>query len=148
MPDLNQDNDFVRSTLKAWVKDTVQKYNIDGLRVDTAPEVKREFWSEYTEAAGVFTIGEVFNGDMNLVASYQGHLDATLNYPMYYTLNDVFRYGKSMYELRSIFENEAKAFQDTSVLGLFIDNHDNERFRHQQHSDAMLKGALTYIMTA
>ena len=72
LPDLNQDNQFVRDTLKQWVSDTVSTYGFDGLRVDTTPEVKREFWKEYAEAAGVFTIGEIFNSNVDYVASYQG----------------------------------------------------------------------------
>jgi alpha-amylase len=38
----------VRDTLKKWVKDTVDTFGFDGLRVDTTPEVKREFWKEYS----------------------------------------------------------------------------------------------------
>ncbi len=41
LPDLNQDNQWVRSTLQQWVKDIVQKFNFDGIRVDTVPEVKK-----------------------------------------------------------------------------------------------------------
>lgn len=101
MPDLNQDNAFVRSTLKTWVHDTVQKFGFDGLRVDTVPEVKHDFWSEYKESAGVFTIGEVFNGNIGYVASYQGNLDAMLNYPLYFTIKSVFDYKQSMFSIRT-----------------------------------------------
>ena len=41
LPDLNQDNDFVRSTLKSWIHRTVITYKFDGIRVDTTPEVNR-----------------------------------------------------------------------------------------------------------
>jgi len=92
LPDLNQDNSFVRSTLKTWVHDTVQEFGFDGIRVDTVPEVKRPFWSEYGAEAGVYQVGEVFNGNVNYVASYQGPLTATLNYPLYFTIKSVFDY--------------------------------------------------------
>ena len=39
--------------------------------------------------ADVYTIGEVDNGDVAVNAPYQGPLDATLNYPMYWTLRHV-----------------------------------------------------------
>lgn len=85
----------------------VATYGFDGLRVDTVPEVKRDFWKEYSEAAGVFTMGEVFNGDIGLVASYQGSaLDATLNYPLYFTIKDTFGYSGSFYNIRNIFTAE------------------------------------------
>ena len=54
LPDLNQDNQFVRDTLKEWVNHVINEYKFDGIRVDTVPEVKREFWTEYAESAGVF----------------------------------------------------------------------------------------------
>jgi len=81
------------------------------LRVDTTPEIDKEFWNEYRQSAGVYTIGEVFNGSVDYVSSYQGSaLDATLNYPMYFSIKDVYGYKKSMYELRSTLNEEASKF--------------------------------------
>jgi hypothetical protein len=46
----------------------VTTYSLDGLRVDTAPEVARPFWREFSGAAGVFTLGEVaFTGGVGLL---------------------------------------------------------------------------------
>ena len=47
LPDLDQSNSFVDSTLRSWVAATVQKYQLDGLRVDTVPEVSSGYlvWS-------------------------------------------------------------------------------------------------------
>ena len=42
LPDLNQANSFVDQTLRNWVSSTVQKYQLDGLRVDTVPEVSSD----------------------------------------------------------------------------------------------------------
>lgn len=71
--------------------------------MDTTPEVPKDFWLEYAASAGVYQIGEVFNGDIGYVAGYQGEaLDATLNYPLYFTLKDVFDYKKSMFNIRSV----------------------------------------------
>jgi alpha-amylase len=50
--DLNQDVPFVRSTLKNWIHKLVHDFEIDGLRIDTIPEVKAKFWNEFYEAAG------------------------------------------------------------------------------------------------
>lgn len=54
LADLDQSNTYVRQYLKDWVKNTVTKYDFDGIRIDTIPEVPKDFWSEYTAAAGVF----------------------------------------------------------------------------------------------
>jgi alpha-amylase len=44
LPDLDQNNAFVRSTMVDWVASLQAKYGFDGLRVDTIPEVHPDFW--------------------------------------------------------------------------------------------------------
>lgn len=63
---------------------------------DCSLQVPKWFWSEYSQSAGVFTIGEVFNGDYNYVAGYQGPMDALLNYPLYYKLMTAYQKQQSM----------------------------------------------------
>ncbi|KAF6020343.1 hypothetical protein EB796_021315 [Bugula neritina] len=62
-------------------------------------QVKGDFWKEFGDAAGVFQIGEVDNGDPAYVGPYQNYLTATLNYPFYWTFKDVFGDKKSMKEI-------------------------------------------------
>lgn len=131
LPDLNQDNEFVRTGLKDWVKWVITEFDIDGLRIDTVPEVKREFWKEYTDAAGCYAVGEIFNSDINYLASYQGPIPAVLNYPSFFTSRGLFMdKTQSMYQLRNLINNENRAFSDATILGVFNDNHDNARFLH------------------
>jgi hypothetical protein len=54
--DLNQDDQFVRSTLLQWAA-SLRDLGFDGLRVDTVPEVKPAFWAEFTQAAAMYTVG-------------------------------------------------------------------------------------------
>jgi len=58
--------------------------------------VPKWFWNQYSQSAGVFTIGEVFNGDYDYVAGYQGSLDALLNYPLYYKILTAYQKQQSM----------------------------------------------------
>ena len=51
-----------------------------------------------------------------------------------------------MYTLRNIFTAENQAFSDVSILGNFIDNHDNPRFLHQA-SEKQMRNALAFSMT-
>jgi len=147
LPDLDQSNSFVRNTLKQWVGSTVSKYGFDGLRVDTSPEVPKDFWSEYSQSAGVFTIGEVFNGDPDYVSGYQGPLDATLNYPMYYKLKNAFQSKDTMQNIHEGVQQNS-VFRDVSVLGNFLDNHDNKRFLNSNGDTTVLKNGLAYIIFA
>ncbi len=60
----------MNKTLVEWIYNLVKKYNIDGLRIDTVPEVPPWFWYNFSSAAGVYSVGEVFNGEMWFVARY------------------------------------------------------------------------------
>eukprot|EP00345_Euplotes_harpa_P010929 CAMPEP_0168338790 /NCGR_PEP_ID=MMETSP0213-20121227/13067_1 /TAXON_ID=151035 /ORGANISM="Euplotes harpa, Strain FSP1.4" /LENGTH=361 /DNA_ID=CAMNT_0008344681 /DNA_START=1 /DNA_END=1083 /DNA_ORIENTATION=- len=146
LPDLNQDHPFVRSTLKSWIKDIITKYDIDGIRIDTVPEVKRQFWAEYTQEAGCYAVGEVFNGDVSYVASYQPYVPALLNYPAYFTLKGVWMGGQSMYNLRNLINDENQKFKDATILGTFTDNHDNDRFLHDHGDVKNYQNALVFAL--
>ena len=56
----------------------------------------KQFWTEYSQSAGVYTVGEVFNGDYSYVAGYQGPMDGLLNYPLYYKLLTAYQKQQSM----------------------------------------------------
>lgn len=148
LPDLDQSNTFVRSTLKKWIYDTVHTYGFDGIRVDSVPEVPKDFWSEYTSSAGVYSVGEVFNGDPSYVSGYQGPLAATLNYPMYFKLKSAFQDGGSMHSIHDGVTQNAAMFKDVSILGNFLDNHDNVRFLNENKDWNVLKNALAYVIFA
>lgn len=147
LPDLNQGNDYVRGYLKDWIKNLVSTYGFDGIRIDTVPEVPKDFWSEYGAAAGVFQMGENFNGDPAYVGPYQDVLTGVFNYPMYYTIKDVFGSGQSMYKIRGRYNDEESHFKDIDALGLFVDNHDNARFMNQFSDASKLKSALIFSLT-
>jgi len=83
------------------------------------------------------------------VANYANNaLDATLNYPLYFTIKDVYIYGNSMYNIRSTLQAESNAFHDMDALGLFVDNHDNPRFLSFTSDYGFLKNALTFTLFA
>ena len=147
LPDLNQSNGFVSSTLTSWIKNTIAKYGFDGIRVDTTPEVPKSFWSQYSQSAGVFSMGEVFNGNPGYAAGYQGPLDSTLNYPMYYKLYNAFQKKQTM---RNVHDGVTQnyVFPDVSILGNFLDNHDNPRFLSNDGDTTVLKNGLAYIVFA
>jgi alpha-amylase len=134
--------------LKNWVKSLVSTYGFDGIRIDTIPEVPKDFWAEFGPASGVFQMGECFNGDPAYVGPYQGSVTGLFNYPMYYTINDVFGNGAYMGNIKSLYDAEASHFTDLDALGLFVDNHDNARFLHN-HAGAnnKLKNATVFSLT-
>jgi alpha-amylase len=149
LPDLNQDgNSWVRQYLKDWVKGIVDKYNFDGIRIDTIPEVPKDFWKEYGASAGVFQMGECFNGDPAYVGPYQSYLTGLFNYPMYYTILDVFGSGQSMNKIENRYNAENSHFNDLHALGVFVDNHDNARFLHSHSNHANFTAAIIFSLTS
>lgn len=85
---------------------------------------------------------------MTLAASYQGPqaLSAVLSYPMFFTLRDVFTNQASMYEIQNQLQAYQAAFKDVSVLGSFIDNHDNPRFLNERNDQVAYQNALLYTL--
>ena len=146
LPDLNQTVPFVRTYLKNWIHDLVKDYDIDGIRIDTVQEVAKDFWAEYTAAAGVYTVGEVYDTRVDYVAGYQPSVSGLLSYPLFFTIADVYGYGKSAYEIRETLQAYKKAFKDVTVLGTFIDNHDNPRFLNRTSSIKRLQNALAFCL--
>ena len=133
LPDLKHENNWVSDELLRWIKYMVERYHLDGLRVDTVPEVPKWFWKKFNKACGVFQIGEVFNGNVEYVHSYQGPLTSTFNYPLYFDIGDGFR-DSDLTKLNDYYTNKRDIFRDgnyAEVLGVFIGNHDNARFLYQ-----------------
>ena len=113
LPDLNQSNPWVAQQLTQWISGIVSKYSLDGIRIDTIPEVcipccagaaclghdwdpllrhcfafvlqvEPEFWAQFQSAAQVYAVGEVDNGNPAYVGPYQAVVDGTLSYPMFF----------------------------------------------------------------
>lgn len=103
LADLKQENDYVRTTLLNWIRDLVNKYHIDGIRIDTVPEVPKWFWSQFSQASGVYTVGEVFDGSMSYTGGYVGSVDGILNYPFFFWVRDTLFNQKDMYNLRNYY---------------------------------------------
>ncbi len=144
LPDLKQENTWVQEQLYSWVRNLVNNYNIDGLRVDTTPEVPKWFWQKFKSAAGVFTLGEVFDGSLDYLRGYIGSLDSVLNYGIFFQLRDTFK-GQSFNNLASkISEVRNKFGNELNYMGTFVDNHDNARFLHGHGVWDHLEGALLF----
>jgi alpha-amylase len=129
LPDLKQENSWVAQTLIDWIGDIVSKYNIDGIRIDTIMEVPKSFWDKFRKSAGVFQIGEAFDGRLDYVADYQNHLDSVFNYPLYYTIKSSF--CGSFRNLEGYFMNSRSHFPHPEYMATFVENHDNPRFLNQ-----------------
>jgi alpha-amylase len=82
------------------------------------------------------------------VGPYQDDITALFNYPMYYTINDVFGNGKAFTNINNRYAVEDLSFKDVDALGLFVDNHDNPRFLcNHPNMEAQLRNAVVFSLT-
>ena len=144
LPDLKQENEWVAQTLLDWISDIISKYNIDGIRIDTIMEVPKTFWDSFRNSAGVFQIGEAFNGDINYVADYQNHLDSVFNYPLYYTIQSSF--CGSFTNLEGYWFNSRPIYPAPQYAATFVENHDNPRFLNRCNDRSKFTNAAIFSL--
>ncbi|KIP10336.1 glycoside hydrolase family 13 protein [Phlebiopsis gigantea 11061_1 CR5-6] len=132
LPDLNTQDPTVISGYSTWIQSLVKTYNIDGLRIDAAKHVDPAFWPQFCGAAGVYCIGEVFGDDIDFASTWQGPLDAILQYPMYNALVEAFAIPgpQNMSAMTDVIAQSKQKFKDPSVLGNFLENQDLPRWHN------------------
>ncbi|KAI0601791.1 glycoside hydrolase superfamily [Biscogniauxia sp. FL1348] len=146
LPDVNTQSEDVRSFYQEWVSWLVTEYEFDGVRIDTVKHVEKDFWTPFSAAAGVYTIGEVFDGDINYLAGYADTMDGLLNYAIYYPMSNFYQQKGSVGDFVSMHDQVTSVFADPSALGTFLDNHDNNRWLNLKGDVALLKNALAYVV--
>ncbi|KAH7831144.1 alpha-amylase catalictic domain containing protein [Monocercomonoides exilis] len=145
LPDLKQENTYVKDELIKWCKWIISNYSLDGIRIDTIKHVPVWFWKELEQKVpGIYKLGEVFDGSVQYLKPYADAFPGHLSYPMYYTLMNVYAYRQSCYQIRQRFEEYANANIDVTLLGGFVDNHDNKRWLNINGDWKSLKNALAF----
>lgn len=92
LPDLRTEDARIANTWNSWITQLVSNYSIDGLRLDTVYQVNQDFWPPFQSAAGgIHAIGEVWNGDPNVMCPYQNYVSGLMNYPAYYWITQAFQ---------------------------------------------------------
>lgn len=118
--------------------------------MDTFRHIRQTFWQNYTYYAGVYSLGEVATSNTSYVGSYQHVADGVLHYPLYFALKEVFQdddhLRQSMFELENQVQENEKYFMDTTVCGIFLDNHDQDRFLNHTQDSIRIQNALVYLM--
>ena len=144
LPDLKQENDYVTEKMTEWIHDLVQKYGIDGIRIDTIMEVPKWFWDKFRTSAGVFQIGEAFSGNIGYVADYQNHLDSVFNYPLYYSIETGF--CSNFRDIEGYWFNNRPKFPAPEYTAVFVENHDNKRFLNRCADKAKFTNAVVFSL--
>lgn len=148
LPDLATEDEDVYSVWYEWIADVVSTYGIDGIRLDSAYELNYNFTPGFEDAAGVYLVGEVDNGDPAVVTPYQQYMSGILNYPAYYWITQAFESTSGSISNLVNGINTMKADTDTTLYGSFLENHDNPRFPYLTSDYALDKSAIAFTMLA
>nr|AOO85390.1 alpha-amylase [Aureobasidium pullulans] len=149
LPDLRTEDSNVLSMWNTWIKQLVSNYTIDGLRIDSAKSVDKAFYQPFEQAASVYAVGEVYDGDPNYFCDYQNYLDGMLNYPTYYWITQAFQSTSgSISNLYNGINTMKSTCKDTTLLGSFMENHDVARFASLTADYALAKNAIAFTMLA
>lgn len=146
LPDIKTDDETVANALNEWISWLVQEYSFDGLRLDTVKHVEKEFWPKFTEASGVYTVGEVWDGGLDYLAGYDGLMGGVLDYATYYPMNRFYQQEGSSQDLANMIDQVAQSFGDPAALASFLDNHDNARWLSTVSDTVLFKNALTFVL--
>lgn len=150
LPDLNQENPATAQYLIENAMWWVEEAGADGLRIDTFPYVRREFWQEFhaqlhNSFPRLTDVGEVFNCDATITSAFadgvtRNGVDTGLytpfDFPSYCALRDVFLMGAPMSRLKEVWRLDA-LYPHPERLVPFLGNHDTSRFASETTPETM-----------
>ncbi|KAL2066610.1 hypothetical protein VTL71DRAFT_2681 [Oculimacula yallundae] len=149
LPDLRTENTDVLNVWTSWITNLVSKYKIDGIRLDSAQQLNNAFLAPFEKAAGVYVIGEVFNGNPSYVCAYQKDVTGLMNFPAYYWIRQAFETTSgSISNLVNGINTMKSTCTDTTLLGSFMENHDVKRFAAVTQDYSLAKNAIAFTILA
>ncbi len=131
---LNLENYRVKDYLFSIVDEWIRKYHIDGLRLDVAYTMNRDFMKDLVNhiksyKEDFFFLGEMVNGDYNVLLN-EANLDSVTNYEcrkgLYSSFNS-HNLFEIAYSLNRQFGNDPWTLYKGRKLLSFLDNHDVDR---------------------
>ncbi|KAL5520212.1 hypothetical protein ACEPAG_9425 [Sanghuangporus baumii] len=147
LPDLNTENQTVVDMLNTWINQTVDTFNMDGLRIHAARHVRKDFWTAFTANASVFALGEVNSNDLDYTADYTSVLDSVLDYPGYHQLQQAFSNANGDLQslITSLRDTQRSYKMGAFASGAFMENHDQPRFQSLTKDQSLIKNAMAWI---
>lgn len=144
-PDIKTQDETVAAALGTWIKELVSNYSIDGIRVDGAKQISYDFFQGFVDAAGVYPLGEIDDGDAAFTCNYQQYTEGLENYPVYFTLIRAFTAGE-MSGLVDMIKSVGESCKSPQYLANFIENQDQPRFASYSDDETVSFFFLTYMI--
>lgn len=108
-----------------------------------------DFFPAFQSAAGVYMIGEVASVDPSVLCPYQDYMSGVLNYPVWYWTTQAFAStAGSISTLVNGINTMKSTCNDVTLLGSFLENHDQPRFPSLTADISLAKNAIAFTMLA
>ncbi|KXT05837.1 hypothetical protein AC578_1103 [Pseudocercospora eumusae] len=147
LPDLRTEDKDVQNGFSQWITQLVANYSIDGLRLDSAMQVNQAFWPGFIKASGGYAVGEVLDGNPNTFCAWQNYMPGALNYPNFFWLNRAFASSSAtMTEIANNIQWLNSTCTDVTLLGNFLENHDNPRFPKITKDASLTQNAIAFTI--
>ena len=151
---LNLDNPQVCDYLLNCVNEWIDYFNIDGLRLDVAYMLNRNFMRKLSafcrsKKPDFFLAGEMIHGNYNDIVC-EGMLDSATNYECYkgiYSSLNCMNMFEIAYSLKRQFGKENWCLYTGKHLINFVDNHDVSRLASTLTNENHLKLAYAFLFT-
>ncbi|RSK46912.1 alpha-amylase family glycosyl hydrolase [Bacillus canaveralius] len=159
MPDLDQDHPEVRKYLLDAATWWIEETDIDGYGLDAVDHVPISFWEDFAKEIkqkkeDFYLIGEISSDDPNEIAEYKKTgIDGFVDYPLNNYLREAFaKPDQSLGTLFSAWEQHQESYDNSYLMGTFMDNDQTARFtrdiiKNEIHPGPRWKLALTYLYT-
>ncbi|KAF8532746.1 glycoside hydrolase superfamily [Gautieria morchelliformis] len=143
--DLNTENQDVINGMYSWINQTVQKYSVDGVRIDTVKHIRKDFWPGFAQSAGVWTVGEVLDNRTSYVGDYTNFLDSVLDYPAYFALTSAFQNPSGNISALVEVVQQTQSYKVHAMsTASFLENHDQPRFQSLTTDQSLVKNAMAW----
>jgi alpha-amylase len=154
--DLDFSSPVVYEELLRWGLWYSEIANLDGFRLDAVKHIKFEFFTKWINdirritKKEIFTVGEYWSGDLNILKKYVENTDYTFNIfdvPLHYNFFSAAN-GKENYDLRGLMSNTLiSCYPQNSVT--FVDNHDTQPGQSLESwvDNSFKLQAYTFILT-
>lgn len=137
MPKLDTNRKAVREYLLEVVREWIEEYDIDGLRLDVANEISHRFCRELRDLAkglkpDFYILGEIWHDAMRWLEGDE--FDAVMNYPFSAAIRDFWEHPektKDDFEFAINQNNTRYMHQTEEVLFNLLDSHDTNRLMDQ-----------------
>lgn len=156
LPDFASHKPVVKTFFRLVARHWIDLLQPDGFRLDAVKHVPLDFWQDFNSAAktlggpGFLLLGEYLHGDPKATQAIwqNGGFNSLFDFPLYYSMKDVFADGADMRRLASRIYFD-RNYPDAGMLATFLDNHDLDRFMTSCAGDERkYRLALAFLLTA